>query len=98
VLRKGVTDCDWLRSVLVGGGTGGVKSLSFLFPSPEDRSIICEGSLAAYANCVGFPLRYFAIEIPPFIPSYDWVRLDSCGVGGGGVWDTTLTGEAGYEY
>jgi hypothetical protein len=98
VLRKNITDYDWLRSILISGGTGGIKSLSFLFPSPKDRSIICEGSLAAYANYVDFPLRYFAIEIPPFIPSYDWVRLDSYSVGGGRVWDTTLTGEAGCKH
>jgi hypothetical protein len=85
VLRKDVINYDWLRSVLVGGGTGDIKSLSFLFSNSKDRSIICEGFLAACANYVGFPLRYFAIKIPLFIPSYDWVRLDSYGVGGDGV-------------
>jgi hypothetical protein len=98
VLRKDIIDCDWLRSVLVGGGIGGVKSLSFLFSSLKDRSIICEGFLAAYANYIGFLLRYFAIKIPLFISNYDWVRLDSYGVGGGGVWDIILTGEADYKY
>ena len=63
VLWNGVIDCDRLPSILAGGGTGGVKSLSFLFPNPAAVSVICAGSLAACVSCVGRPLRLLATGI-----------------------------------
>ena len=68
-MRSAADDCDWLRSVLAGGGTGGVKSLSFLFPNPTNVSDICEGLLAACVSSDGRPLRCVATEMPLLVSS-----------------------------
>jgi len=85
VLWNGVVDCDRLLSILAGGGAGGVKSLSFLFPNPADMSVICAGSLAACISCVGLPLRLLAIEIALLRSICIWFRLIACEAGRGGV-------------